>query len=265
MCKLIWTCYVECMYVSARARARVCVFVCFVCVMSVWAYVCVHVGLWADECIQCHWYFRLFNLNLVKFVFVYVLYLALGLLHVICKIFVLTNIQSLLSFFSFLLYTCSYCASSSFLLFFPDLFPSHLPLIIGFPAHFRHLFIQLLKLCFQFRPGYFEMCECSFQFRLWSINFETLSFNFGFVTRFRQLQFKFVGHSSWARDNKINFVYWHSFSSKFHSNSSPRHTVRYNAVIIALIESFSHHIYMYVVLITFHIQGHNTWRIWMTK
>ena len=41
-----------------------------------------------------------------------------------------------------------------------------------------------------------------------------------FVTRFRQLRFKFVGHSSWAQDS--NFVYWHSFSSKFQSSSSPR-------------------------------------------
>ena len=31
--------------------------------------------------------------------------------------------------------------------------------------------------------------------------------------------------------------------------------IRYNAVIIALIESFTHHIY--VALITFHIQAHN--------
>ena len=43
-----------------------------------------------------------------------------------------------------------------------------------------------------------------------------------FVTRFRQLQFKFVCHSSWARDSKSNFVYWHSFSSKFQSKTSPR-------------------------------------------
>ena len=42
------------------------------------------------------------------------------------------------------------------------------------------------------------------------------------VTHFCQLQFKFVGHSSWARDSKNNFVYRHSFSSKFQSNSSPR-------------------------------------------
>ena len=39
---------------------------------------------------------------------------------------------------------------------------------------------------------------------------------------FTERQFKFVGHSSWARDSKSNFVYWHSFSSKFQSKSSPR-------------------------------------------
>ena len=58
-----------------------------------------------------------------------------------------------------------------------------------------------------------------------------------FLTRFRQLQWNFVGHNRWARDSKINFVYWHSFSSlKFHSKSSPRYKGTYN-----------------------------TWRIWMTK
>ena len=43
-----------------------------------------------------------------------------------------------------------------------------------------------------------------------------------FVTRFRQLEFKLIGNISWARDSKNNFVYCHSFSSKFQSNSSPR-------------------------------------------
>ena len=77
------------------------------------------------------------------------------------------------------------------------------------------------------------MCECTFLFCLWSINFETMSFNCNslsfnchsiscFVTRFRQLEFKFSGNINWARDNKNNFVYCHSFSSKFQSNSSPR-------------------------------------------
>ena len=49
---------------------------------------------------------------------------------------------------------------------------------IGFPTHFRHLVIQFLNMCLLFRPGHFEICECSFQFRLWFINFETLLFNF---------------------------------------------------------------------------------------
>ena len=33
---------------------------------------------------------------------------------------------------------------------------------------------------FQFRPRHFGMCECLFQFRLWSINVETLSLNLAF-------------------------------------------------------------------------------------
>ena len=49
---------------------------------------------------------------------------------------------------------------------------------IGCPAHFRHLCIQLKKMCLQFRSGHSGMCECSFQFRLWSIKFEKLTFNF---------------------------------------------------------------------------------------
>ena len=77
-------------------------------------------------------------------------------------------------------------------------------------------------MCFQFRPGPSGMCECSFQFRLWSINLKHCRSIPCFVTHFRQLQFKFVGHSSWARDSNNNFVYRHSFSSKFQSKSSPR-------------------------------------------
>ena len=67
------------------------------------------------------------------------------------------------------------------------------------------------------------MCECSFQFRLWWGQFWKIVIQCScFVTRFRQLQFKFVGLSRWARDSNDNFVYWHSFSSKFQSNLSPR-------------------------------------------
>ena len=55
-----------------------------------------------------------------------------------------------------------------------------------------------------------------------------------FVTRFRQLQFKFVRHSSWARDIKINFVYWHSFSSNFNQNRLP--DVKAAPITIAVFE-----------------------------
>ena len=54
-------------------------------------------------------------------------------------------------------------------------------IIIGFPAHFRHLFIHFFKMRFQFRPGHCGMRECSFQFRLWSNNFETVRLSFNFV------------------------------------------------------------------------------------
>ena len=78
-------------------------------------------------------------------------------------------------------------------------------------------------MCIQFLPGPSGMCECSFQFRLWSINFWNIAIQFRALSPvFVNMLFKFVGHSSWARDSKSNFVYWYSFSSKFQSKSSPR-------------------------------------------
>ena len=70
-------------------------------------------------------------------------------------------------------------------------------------------------MCFQFRPGHSGMCECSFQFRLCRSILKHRHSISCFVTHFRQLQFK---HET----AKNNFVYRHSFSSKFQSNSSPR-------------------------------------------
>ena len=64
------------------------------------------------------------------------------------------------------------------------------------------------------------MCECFFVFGRSIL--KHCHWILCFVTRFRQLLFIFVGHSSWTRDSKSNFVYWHSFSSKFQSKSSPR-------------------------------------------
>ena len=58
---------------------------------------------------------------------------------------------------------------------------------VSFTAHFCHLFIQLLKMCLQFRPGH------SFQCRLWSINFETLSINFVLCHPFSSIAIKIRG------------------------------------------------------------------------
>ena len=94
---------------------------------------------------------------------------------------------------------------------------------IGFPAHFRHLFIKFRKCVFNFVPDTQDCANARFNIVFgWSILKHCHSISC-FVTRFHQLQFKYVGHSSWARDSKNNFFYWHSFSSKFQSNSSPRY------------------------------------------
>ena len=79
---------------------------------------------------------------------------------------------------------------------------------IGFPAHFRHLFIpkkKKRKMCSQFRPGQSGMCECSFQFRLWAINFETLSFNFFLCHPFSSIAINSNSSVtvSWAGDSKL--------------------------------------------------------------
>ena len=59
---------------------------------------------------------------------------------------------------------------------------------IGFPAHFRHLFIQLTKCASNFVPDILESAN-------WSINFKHRHSISCFVTHFRQLQFKFVRNS----------------------------------------------------------------------
>ena len=78
-------------------------------------------------------------------------------------------------------------------------------------------------MCFQFRPGHSGMCECSDSIsslvdQFWNI-----------VIQFRALSPVFVNCNSNSsvtvaehETAKNNFVYCHSFSSKFQSNSSPR-------------------------------------------
>ena len=78
-------------------------------------------------------------------------------------------------------------------------------LIIGFQSHtLRHLFIQFVNMCFQFRPGHSGMCE----------------------TRFRQSQFKFVGHSiaDYETAKSISSI-GINFRQSFTQISSPRYKV----------------------------------------
>ena len=98
------------------------------------------------------------------------------------------------------------------------------------------------------------MCECSFQFRLWSINFETLSFDFVHAVSPRFRQYYCYSNSS------VTVIAEHEIAKSSLSIGIPFRQsftqirlpsdIRYNAVIIALIESFTRHVY--VVLLTFH-------------
>ena len=79
------------------------------------------------------------------------------------------------------------------------------------------------RLCvFNFVPDTLECVNARFNFDFGRSTLKDCHSVSCFVTCFRQVQFKCVGHSSWARDSKNNIVYWHSFSSKLQSNSSPR-------------------------------------------
>ena len=101
----------------------------------------------------------------------------------------------------------------------------HTPLLLYtnvFPPIFVISSFNFRKCVFNFVPDTLECVNAHFNFVFGRSILKHCHSISCFVTRFRQLQFKFVGHSSWARDSKNNFVYWHSFSSKFQSNSSPR-------------------------------------------
>ena len=78
-------------------------------------------------------------------------------------------------------------------------------------------------MCFQFRPG-----PSQWNVRM-LVSISSLVDQFwNIAIQFRALSPVFVNWysnssvSSWARDSKSNFVYWHSFSWKFQSKSSPR-------------------------------------------
>ena len=80
-------------------------------------------------------------------------------------------------------------------------------LCIDFPAHFR--------------PGHSGMCECCIRFRLWLIDFETLSFNFVLCYPFSSTAKNLIRRSQkLSTRQQQQFVYWHSFL--FQPNSCPR-------------------------------------------
>ena len=74
---------------------------------------------------------------------------------------------------------------------------THFMVNIGFPAHFRHLFIQFKKKrCFNFDPDTLECANARFDVVFGQSILKHCHTISCFVTRFRQLQFKFVCHSA---------------------------------------------------------------------
>ena len=90
---------------------------------------------------------------------------------------------------------------------------------IGFPAHFRHLSFKFRKCVFDFAPA--TLWNVRLLIRLWSINSKHCHLILCFVIRFSQLQFKFVGHSSWARDSKSNSSIGVHFRQNLNQNRLP--------------------------------------------
>ena len=89
-----------------------------------------------------------------------------------------------------------------------------------FPPIFVTSLFNFRKCVFNFVPDTPECANARFNFVFGRSILKHCHSISCLVTRFRHLQFKFVSHSSWARESKSNFVY--SFSSKFQSKSSPR-------------------------------------------
>ena len=101
-------------------------------------------------------------------------------------------------------------------------FDSYLYIIVHIVLSANSL-LNFRKCVFYFVPDPLECANARFNFVFGRSILKHCHSISCFVTRFRQLLFKFVGQSSYkARDSKINFVYWHSFSSKIQSKSSPK-------------------------------------------
>ena len=80
------------------------------------------------------------------------------------------------------------------------------------------------------------MCECSFQFRLWSINFDTLSFNFVICHPFSSIAIQ-IRRSQWLSTRQQNQFRLSAF------------------IFVKVSIKFVSQVY----------RPNNTWRIWMTE
>ena len=98
---------------------------------------------------------------------------------------------------------------------------SGLLLYIGFPAHFRHLFIQFHQLPIQFRPEKLTAFKSNIQFRQIVIH---IRFFVNQIERFsiqiRQLSLKFVCVAKRVRNVASNSSFFRTISLFCHSNSS---------------------------------------------
>ena len=89
---------------------------------------------------------------------------------------------------------------------------------ISFPVHFQAFPFNFLNFLIIFVP---RSLECAMLISVSSLIDKFCIQSSKFVyTNYRQLHFKFVRHSRWTHYNDSNSVFLHSFSSKFHSNSS---------------------------------------------
>ena len=94
-------------------------------------------------------------------------------------------------------------------------------IIIGFPAHFRHLFIRFHQFSIQFRPEKLTALKSKVQFRQIVIHIRFfVNQILKFSIQIRQLSLKFVSVAKRVTNARIKFVI---LSNKFiicHSNSS---------------------------------------------
>ena len=97
-----------------------------------------------------------------------------------------------------------------------------MPYNIGFPAHFRHLFIQFHQFSIQFRPEKLTAFKSKVQFRQIVIHIRFLSINFK-ISAFKFVNChwnSYVSLLKWVRNVGSNSSFFRTYSLFCHSNSS---------------------------------------------